>query len=409
MSDILELKTALDTTLGQIKGAVEKQQAEIKQYGETQASTAKAITEANARFDEIQAEMKGRMDQLEGAMQRPQAGQTQESKSIGERFTSSDEYKSFVSRGARGESGAVEMKDITGASASAGQLIHEYRVPTIFANPDRPLFVRQLVNNSTCAGDSITIMRENVFTNNAGPQYDVAGTPVNQLVNKNKSDITYTSVTVPVRTMAHHIIAARQVLSDAPRLRSMIDQRLPYGLNLQMDSQLLYGDGLTENFTGLFVDAAVQTVGEITAGTTAANLPLAMIKHLRSAVTKCQTSEFYNVNGVLLSPTDWETIETATGTDNKFIWVNVNTGGEQRMWRVPVIVSNAVQTGDFIMGDWGMGATLYQREGVTVRASESHANLFVQNGVAILGEERAAFAIELPKAFTKGSFDVASA
>ena len=409
MSDILELKTALDTTLGQIKGAVEKQQAEIKQYGETQASTAKAITEANARFDEIQAEMKGRMDQLEGAMQRPQAGQAQESKSIGERFTSSDEYKSFASRGARGESGAVEMKDITGASASAGSLIPEYRVPTIFANPDRPLFVRQLVNNSTCAGDSVTIMRENVFTNNAGPQYDVAGNPVNQLVNKNKSDITYASVTVPVRTMAHHIIASRQVLSDAPRLRSMIDQRLPYGLNLEMDSQLLYGDGLTENFTGLFVDAAVQTVGEIAAGTTAANLPLAMIKHLRSAVTKCQTSEFYNVNGVLLSPTDWETIETATGTDNKFIWVNVNTGGEQRMWRVPVIVSNAVQTGDFIMGDWSMGATLYQREGITVRASESHANLFVQNGVAILGEERAAFCVELPKAFTKGSFDVANA
>ena len=409
MSDLLEIKKALDETMGNIKSAVETQQAEIKQYGETQSATAKAIAEHNARFDEIQAEVKGRMDQLEAGMKRPQEGERKESKSIGERFTQSEEYKSFMGRGGRGESGNVELKDITGASASAGGLIPEYRVPTIFATPDRPLFVRQLVNNSTCAGDSVTIMRENVFTNNAGPQYDVNGDPVNQLVDKNKSNITYTSANVPVRTMAHHIIASRQVLSDAPRLRAMIDQRLPYGLNLSMDNQLLYGDGLTENFTGLFVDSDVNNVGEIAVGTTSDELPLAMIKHLRSAVTQCQTSEFYNVNGLILSPTDWETIETATATDGKFIWVNVNQGGEQRMWRVPVIVSNAVQTGDFLLGDWSMGATLYQREGLTVRASESHANLFTQNGVAILGEERAAFAVELPKAFTKGSFAVASA
>jgi HK97 family phage major capsid protein len=229
------------------------------------------------------------------------------------------------------------------------------------------------------------------------------------LVEKDKSNITYTSASVPVRTMAHYIIASRQVLSDAPRLRSMIDQRLPYGLNLNMDAQLLYGDGLTENFTGLFVDAGVNDVGEIATGTTAAELPLAMIKHIRSAVTQCQLSEYYNVNGLLLNPQDWETIETATGTDSQFIWVSVGNGAEARMWRVPVVVSNAVTAGDFLMGDWSMGATLYQREGITVRASESHANLFTQNGVAILGEERAAFAVELPKAFTKGQFSVAIA
>jgi HK97 family phage major capsid protein len=75
---------------------------------------------------------------------------------------------------------------------------------------------------------------------------------------------------------------------------------------------------------------------------------------------------------------------------------------------VPVVVSNAVTAGDFMLGDWTMGATLYQREGITVRASESHSDLFVKNGVAILAEERAAFGIELPKAFTKGSFTIAS-
>jgi hypothetical protein len=40
--------------------------------------------------------------------------------------------------------------------------------------------------------------------------------------------------------------------------------------------------------------------------------------------------------------------------------------------------------------------------------SESHASFFVENGVAILGEERYTLAIPLPKAFCKGSFAVAA-
>ena len=55
-----------------------------------------------------------------------------------------------------------------------------------------------------------------------------------------------------------------------------------------------------------------------------------------------------------------------------------------------------------------MGAKLYVREGVSVRVSESHADLFVQNGVAILAEERMALGVNAPKAFATGSFAVAS-
>ena len=56
----------------------------------------------------------------------------------------------------------------------------------------------------------------------------------------------------------------------------------------------------------------------------------------------------------------------------------------------------------------GIAHMLYEREDVTVRVSESHADYFVRNGVAILAEERYAFAIPRPNAFVKGSFDVAA-
>jgi hypothetical protein len=97
-----------------------------------------------------------------------------------------------------------------------------------------------------------------------------------------------------------------------------------------------------------------------------------MFNHIRSAITKCQTYEYYNINGLVVNPIDWETLETAKGSDGHYIWVTVPNGGEQRLWRVPVIVSNAMAQGDFLLGDWTMGATIYDREQMDIRVSESH-------------------------------------
>ena len=88
--------------------------------------------------------------------------------------------------------------------------------------------------------------------------------------------------------------------------------------------------------------------------------------------------------------------------------VSMPTGrATETVWRVPVIVTNAITAGTFLIGDWNMGAVVYDREDVSVRVSESHADYFVKNGVAILAEERYTLAIPLPKAFCKGQFTVA--
>lgn len=411
--DIKDLKAHLDTASAELKSLVERQSDEIKAHGEASKQAAEQIAKADARLAEMTAELEAkeaRLAEVEKKAARPQFGGQPEAKTLGQLYVESEAYAHAKSIG-RGNNVPVdiERKDITSAAASAGALTDQFRNPEIYKNPDRTLFIRQLVNRVPVSDSAVEIMRENVFTNNATPQYDVGGTPVNQLVAKAKSDLTFSLETVPVRTIAHYMIASRQVLADAARLRNYIDGRLMYGLNLEFDSQMLYGDGLTENFKGLFVDTGVSNVGEIAVGTSAADLPGAMIDHIRAAITQNQINEYYNVNGLIVNPQDWQTIETAKGSDGHYIWVTVPNGGESRLWRVPVIVTNAVQQGDFLLGDWTMGATLYERETMSVRVADQHADLFVKNGIVLLGEERAAFGIELPKAFTKGSFDVATA
>jgi HK97 family phage major capsid protein len=404
------LKEHLEKASAELKSLVSLQETEIKKHGQVTEKTAQSVDALDKRLSSIMQDVEekaARIQELEKKMARPDFSQDREVKTIGSIFTSSSAYKKAQERGLNSvDSVEIERKDITSAAASAGGLIDNYRNPEIYKNPDRPMYVRELLNKQPVSDSAVEIMRELVFTNEAGPQFDNDATPKNQLVSKKKSNITFEKVVVPVRTIAHYIIASRQVLADAPRLRNYIDGRLVSGLQLEMDAQVLYGDGLTENFTGLFTDAAISDVGEIATGTTADKLPGAMIDHIRKAITECQKFNYTNVNGLIVSPEDWAAIETAKGSDGHYIWASVVMGGEQKIWRVPVIVTNALVTGDFILGDWRMGATLYERESISVRASESHAELFVKNGVAILGEERACLGIELPKAFCKGSFIV---
>jgi len=59
-------------------------------------------------------------------------------------------------------------------------------------------------------------------------------------------------------------------------------------LFLESDAQLLFGDGTNQNLTGLMVDSDVSDIGELDSGTSAADVPAAMLDHIRKAVTECQ-------------------------------------------------------------------------------------------------------------------------
>jgi len=404
------IKTHLDNVKSEIKSAVEKRDNEVKQYGEVTEQTRKALSAATERLDTIKGDfdrMDARVIEMEKAAQRQFAGQ-QVTKSFGQQFVESNAFKNANSKGT--DTHRME-KTLSGLAASAGSLVRPDRRPDVVISAERPSFIRELLPSIPTASNAVEVMRENVFTNNAGMQAPSSastaiGAGENQL--KGQSNITYQLVTVPVRTMAHWVPASRQVLTDAPMLQRLIDAKLMYGLNLKADEQLLFGDGTNQNLTGLMVDAGVETVGQLAAGTTTAQRPGAMLDHIRAAVTRCQTFDFYNINGIVLNPVDWGTLETAKGTDGHYIWISVPNGGEPRLWRVPVIVSNAMTSGNFLLGDWTRGATIYDREQMDIRVSESHSDYFVRNGVAILAEERYGFGVELPKAYCKGLFTVAS-
>lgn len=403
--ELKELAEQLNVASTEIKNAQTKLADELKTVGAESAETKAALAKAQANFNELKGlfeKVDAKLIEIEQKQKRP-GFEHAAGASLGELVTKGGN----VQIGARFE---IEKKDISGVAASAGALVRPNRDPSVYQNPNRPLRIRDLIPTLPASSNAVEVMRENVFTNNAAPQGTTAGIGAGELVAKAESNITYELVTYPIRTIAHYINASRQVLSDSAVLQSLINNRLTYGLDLESDEQLLLGSGTGQNLTGLLVDAGVSDVGQLPANTTGDAIPRAMIDKIREAITTCQTFEYYNVNGIVLNPADFARLEQAKGTDGHYMLVPFAATNTQtpQIWRVPVIVTNAMPANQFILGDWSMGAQIHDRESVSIAVSESHGTNFTTNAVTIRGEERYCLAIPLPKAFCKGAFTVAA-
>lgn len=223
--------------------------------------------------------------------------------------------------------------------------------------------------------------------------------PTAEGATKPQGNIAYELKSVPVKTIAHWIPASRQILADAANLRSQIDGRLIYGLGLTEEEQVLYGDGLGENMAGILTNLKTQvylwSTGEVGDS---------KIDAIRRAMTLARVAE-YPVTGIVLNPEDWEDVELAKGDDGHYIWLVVQNGVANQLFRVPVVDTTAIRSGECLVGAFSLGATLFDREEATVRVAEQHADFFIKNMVALLAESRAALAVFRPEAFVKCTFD----
>ena len=78
----------------------------------------------------------------------------------------------------------------------------------------------------------------------------------------------------------------------------------------------------------------------------------------------------------------------------------VAAGGNTTMWGLPVVESEVLERGSAWVGDFTK-AVLYDRQQASIAVTDSHANFFVRNLVAILAETRVALAFLQPAAFVQ--------
>jgi len=273
----------------------------------------------------------------------------------------------------RGASFSVEIPTkniITGISRTVPVYVG------VASGPAPALRVRSLIPTVGINAGSIVYTRETAFINAAAPVAEGAAKP--------QSDITYANITAPIETIAHWIKIAKQTYEDLPQLAAELEARLVYGLQTKEESQLLKGNGITPNLQGFYTVATPAAVPP--AGTT-------LLDRLRLGVGQLQAAG-YEATGVVISSADWTGAAIAKDTTGQYI---ISPAG----FLPPVVVSSALVAGEWLVGDFRSGSTLYERETATVQVAAYNEDDFTHNLFTVLAELREVLAIYQTAAFVK--------
>jgi HK97 family phage major capsid protein len=200
-----ELKATSEEFLGKLE-ASDRVTEGLKQKADEALTEA---TEAKARLDEVEQKM----------VQFGERGnQDDRPKSAGYQFIENEEVKSFLANPSAGKRVGVEVKAIissltTDADGSAGDVLVPMRAPMV-QPVNRRLTIRDLLTPGRTNTSSIQYPKETGFTNSAATVTETAGTA------KAQSEMKFDIVTTSVTTIAHWVLATRQILDDSPMLQS---------------------------------------------------------------------------------------------------------------------------------------------------------------------------------------------
>jgi len=422
IADSFKMEDGVMQVSAEQKAAFDKNMADIKEI--------KSLIEGLQSMDEVEAWGAKSAEESVGTKADAQAFATEvadavrkgaSAKTLGELFTESEEFKAL----AGGQNGAnmpspwsLKTADFTGynqkdvysalPSGTPGSFGAIQRDP-IVQQPTRTRRVRDLFPSRTTTAAVIEYFRMIGFTTPGTSATNAASSVAERSGSafgiKPQSSMQFIGEQAPVRTLAHWEAAHRNVLADEPQLRSIIDNELMYGLRLQEDEQILNGDGTGENLTGILQTGDIQSYS----WSSGATAPVADTKG--DAIRRAATLAFlayYEPTGVVMHPNDWEDIELTKDSNGQYlVAVSVALGGEPRLWRIPVVETPAIAEGTALVGAFGTGAQLYDREQANIRISEQHSDFFVRNAIVVLAEQRLALAVKRPEAFVSVDFDAA--
>ena len=388
-NDAQALLAEFNKATDRVKNVAEDAKKHASELGDTlRAEIDKALTaqaEQQAQLLAVQQELAAK---LPAAAAQPQT--------LGEKFTAEARVAEFMaSNDATGKVRATFKSEslrnaVSGnTDAAGGSLRTPQYLPGIQSPGMQRLTIRDLLTWGRTTQSSVEFFKELAFTNNAAP--------VSELVKKPESNLTFEAATAPVITVAHWLKASKQILADVPQLQSYIDGRLRYGLKLKEEAQLLKGSGVGINLNGLYTAASNYSNPGVTV------VSENRMDRLRIAILQAELSGYY-ADGIVLSPIDWTQIELSkTASDKNYLVGNPFGGIAPTLWGRPVVASQSMTAGQYLVGAFGIAAQGWDREEMTVQLGYENDD-FTKNAITVLCEERLALSIFRADALTKGSF-----
>lgn len=409
--------------LGDAREIVEKALFEGRPMTEDERNKSmNMVEEAKQGLDDVALERK--IAELQAAAAKGKEEETQEEVkgSMGERFAQNKAFKAWMkqvapnghipesAKGLNSPAFQVDMPFekkavLTGASNTSGGAFIQNDDTGIYVPMGRkPLKLRDLISVRSTNSDMVEFVRQTAqvtqaagvaeATSAAAPTVTtVADSPTGYastvVLNsgggyKPEGTMAFEKVTAPVETVAVWIPVTKRALADAAQLRGIIDQELRDSLMDEIENNILFGQA-TPDFVGLAETSNILSQSFDTTILTTA----------RKAITNLATNGLEaSPTAFVVAPADWEAVELALFAAAPYLPY------QQSMWRIPVVESQYLTAGTAYLGNWKQ-AVMWDRQQVTISVSDSHADFFIRNLVAVLAEARAAFGVLKPKSFVE--------
>jgi HK97 family phage major capsid protein len=370
MSDVNQVLVALESKQKEIDSLLQSAGTESKSAVEKAEKVAQELKSMGERLLEIEQKQ---AENVKRGIEMP--------KTLGQSFVESNEFKSFLT--GQTSKARVELKNtITGQSGSPASnsdtIVAPQRQVGIIPGAFRSLRVRDVLPQGVTNSNMVEYTRELAFTNGAAETAEGATKP--------EASLTFELAEAPVKTIAHWLKLSKQVMDDAPALASYVDTRLRYGVDLRIDQQLLNGNGSGQNIGGMTKS------GNFTAFTPASGDT--RIDSINKAIYSVIGAD-YAPTAIILNPADWGAIERTKTTTGEYVFGTPQSLAPT-LWGLPVVATNTMTAGKFMVGAMDIAYQVWNRQGVTVEMSESDDTNFQKNLITVRAEARLALAIYRP-------------
>lgn len=395
---LLEAKSAFDNSpTDEAATLVETKATELSTLVEMNARVSKA-TEAKGLVFDGDIEESEAMGRLTG--------------SVAQKFLDSAEYKKFQGLGGSASNSErqialpeVKLGDYAEVMESKAALTTDLafpqavRYPMIDQTIKPELELMDLIAKGRINADSLQYVQVVSVTRNAALQPENTGTapdatPGEGVVPdtlKPLSELATNIESASVFGYADGYVVTTQMLADSAAFASFMDNELRTSIRAVQEEYLLNGSGSNGEPRGILNTTGLQGLSYDGSGA----------QPIRNLVEKVRTGmrKVREVGGtttaVLLHPEDNEAIDLMKDSNGNYVFGGPANTGVQTLWGRPRVVSEKIEKGTVLLGDFKQVAYL-DRDGISVQAFNQHEDFARRNLVYVRAEARGLQAIWRP-------------
>lgn len=278
--------------------------------------------------------------------------------------------------------------DFVDSTTSANVVVPDYKTDIIY-EPDRPTHVRQFLPGGTTTSDVVRYIQETSLVDGTAMKAEGA--------DAGNTTFDLTSKDAPVRTIAAFARVSNEMLDDVAGLTAYLSARLPKKIKVKEDEILLYGSD-SPTFSGI-TEVASAYVDDL------ADANVNRFDVLIKAIAQVRDGE-YQANAIMVHPDDYFNLLLIKDSQGRYLMPDNFRLGSQvpTIAGVQIVPNTAVTTDKFLVGDFTLGAQVFDRQQSSIRFYEQDQDNAIKGVITVVASERLAMPVYRPTAFIYGDF-----